>query len=934
MVKIGLNKPCPCGSGKKYKKCCRKQKKVTASGPNSGVHKNSVDSGSVTKADSPDQTCKWLPITKKYPNRLLTSKETNKLLNSEQRKFFGILLDCADPPNLKNARKGLKLIEQIPEYDLVRLNMFFDLKITFLSLLGRADETFETAFRHAIQMNDKEMWMVQGRICYEWMRQNYGRKLWYQAVEKLEQIVSEGTFIIPMVLLIVAYKNDSKNSSELLMPLYEVALDRKYWNTSSFAICLYLDILSLLYTDYFFMLTKKDEYSKAIRYAKMMVKFPWEKDREAVHESDAERVCSSLFKLEMFKDLSLLCERILKYSPTWVSVHYWLGMSARKQGQHDLHIKHFKNAIKKPGCIDDALLNIANSFIQEENQIDLKTTLSYVKDKERLGYLEWAMDLAQIENEPKKALDYCNQILAQTPDDEWFIVIKYTLLEYLNKCDELAEILEQPLTDDNSEEIHSPHLKDNRISTRIFTGRILCRKNEYKKALKVLEPIITESSEADKSNFKFIFCDSYSECLKGLSRYDEAIKYCREALEIRDSERVWTRLILTLALNKQFEEASAESVKALEIFPETSQIISLHYLILSYLCQYKKCLEFIDDKGETWFKENNLHKDYLKYKIKMLAYLDRPFEALEFCEPYLEIIIADKELKEQRDKVFKFLRQLFDQEIKTREKKGQKLNPEKTAKTLEKLEKEHENLKRELEASTITHENLRSRVTHLRDKVDKFQDEKSRNKLLATTHKQRIKQEYPNMKDQYRQMLVSAEVLWEKLKRYPNQDHSPIVLQLSRAVEGEVNRLLINPLVQVNKSYKNNAALLSSVIKGKVLTKNNRLSLGEASRILYSRLEEPRPDGSKILKINPYSNEAHQKLLDTFHQLPRFTALPKKVRYYLLYRLPMELEKIAGIRNMASHGTRPFNRIEITQVREQILNNKNGLLGQLMFISL
>ena len=29
MVKIGRNDPCPCGSGKKYKKCCQAQDEAT-----------------------------------------------------------------------------------------------------------------------------------------------------------------------------------------------------------------------------------------------------------------------------------------------------------------------------------------------------------------------------------------------------------------------------------------------------------------------------------------------------------------------------------------------------------------------------------------------------------------------------------------------------------------------------------------------------------------------------------------------------------------------------------------------------------------------------------------------------------------------------------------------------------------------------------------
>ncbi len=173
MAKIGRNQPCPCGSGKKYKKCC--------------LNKPKSDSQSVQKRDELDAFMEkgWL---------LLQKNETIKacdvwleLWNSLKKRFKPEFKDIQETEAIFSGREPIYNWCQDLETELgnagIDDSIYYQKRIVFCeefcSLFPESDELLMHNMKRAIAESNFALGNIdEGNKCFKKLVEHYPKNIW------------------------------------------------------------------------------------------------------------------------------------------------------------------------------------------------------------------------------------------------------------------------------------------------------------------------------------------------------------------------------------------------------------------------------------------------------------------------------------------------------------------------------------------------------------------------------------------------------------------------------------------------------------------------------------------------------------------------------------------------------------------------------------
>jgi len=170
--------------------------------------------------------------------------------------------------------------------------------------------------------------------------------------------------------------------------------------------------------------------------------------------------------------------------------------------------------------------------------------------------------------------------------------------------------------------------------------------------------------------------------------------------------------------------------------------------------------------------------------------------------------------------------------------------------------------------------------------------------------------------------VISASRLWEKLIDHPAEDHGPVVLQLARALEGEVNRLVVDPFVGHALDQRMPLSRLQATTDGNLRPSANRVSLGEAAALLHARLEQRNADGSTTVLRNARSDSEHAALIESFWRSR--CDLKDAHRDYLKNEFLLTIQGVARVRNQAGHAGAVIPRERAGELMTLLLGSRPG----------
>lgn len=194
MEKVGRNEPCPCGSGKKYKKCC--------------MNKKAVVSNPLDELDIP--MAKHLPLSKKAIDGFysLWSRFVN-FANKE-------LCEKRGTPYQKLYFKDEEDKYTLNEYAM-KENYYFEVRnfilINFNSLVELFIETTKLSLENIDTLNEWKEYRLQSSFCFIYEKMPHGAIVWdmeskeyYYVYDLYSSIYDLSTKDKPMDMLLLPYK--------------------------------------------------------------------------------------------------------------------------------------------------------------------------------------------------------------------------------------------------------------------------------------------------------------------------------------------------------------------------------------------------------------------------------------------------------------------------------------------------------------------------------------------------------------------------------------------------------------------------------------------------------------------------------------------------------------------------------------------------------
>lgn len=927
-TKIGPNDPCPCGSGAKYKKCCR------ARDLESQLPQPGEADASARPAAAPAAPTVWTPFGDRCPTRYLMPRESLRYLSLSQMDFMCEISRLHSDGSPAAAAQGLWMLETVPEREQRVMPGMKDYLAHFLETLGRTEEAFEVTWEHLVSVDDEPRWVQRGNRLLDWFLEHEAGPEVEAKKAQLREVCARVDFAAPKLLL--AYTLFADRLPPEAAALLSVALRPERWGVSEY-IERWFVLLARGFYYYVAQLQAERRDAEARRYGQMILRFPWERGTSRLETSELKLLGSTLISLQMPQELTQLCLRIRRREPTWPEVQFYLGLAAQLSPRDRKAVEHYREALRLGGLETlnaRELTAIAQALyfngVGEEALPVVERLLELGEAAEDAALelpepLELKLGLLMRLERWGEALEVCDQLGSQGSKSYFADLCRIHVLQALERRDDLEAHLRALMGDPE------PGMRD---TAALHLGRLLLEKDEPAQALEVLEPLLAgdrqESLIFVQSRHNYLVY--LGEALYRVGRREEAAERYRQALQILPAEPATLRLLELLVELGRFDEAEAWAQQALQTYPDSRDLAHAALAVHAHFGQWPRCVELLERIGLAWFEEQGMLDRGLQLWARALVSTGSPFDALALCEDHLARVAASEELLQMHGEILESTRaavarlqaSLGAQELQVAE-----------------LRKTQEALSRQIERSRIAHRDLKRAFREQeRAGLEAFVNGTLRSGrqageappagspraeeirlALAASHPEVM----AALPEHLRTVLVSAELLWATLGAQPDDDHGPVALQLARVVEGEVNRLLIDPLVGIASAREGGLAELSTMTRAAIMPDKNRLSLGEAARLLYTRIDRRLADGSTSTLINPYSGEHHRRALEALQAA--FEPLPTAVARYLREDLPLDLQDLARLRNRASHAGAPISRRDAEPARAMVLGRgARGLL--------
>jgi hypothetical protein len=184
MGKIGRNAPCPCGSGKKYKKCCLEKEKKSVSGTRNESSKNSTSLGQAGRADAQLSIRPYVLSKFCEPDGYLM--QTMAQEEPHMREKVTVIW----VPSRVRALSTEKIIAELANRGIPYDEQRF-LKTT--QSMSSAWDVAETLWQEQMEMNTKDVSDFCGLVaCILWERLYEAGKIQKVSFEMLDDLIEEG----------------------------------------------------------------------------------------------------------------------------------------------------------------------------------------------------------------------------------------------------------------------------------------------------------------------------------------------------------------------------------------------------------------------------------------------------------------------------------------------------------------------------------------------------------------------------------------------------------------------------------------------------------------------------------------------------------------------------------------------------------------------
>ena len=886
-----------------------------------------------------NQFPQWKPLGKKGQKKWLPGEEGRRFLSKSHVEFVRVLLELGNKGTPEAAESGLAMLDTIPKKEEERLDLV-EFRMRFLTYLGRGREAEELLFAHLFAMQSEILWLVRGNVVVDWLLRNSFGLVRETLIQNLRELCKKKSFIAPRFILAFALTQGTKRPPLEARALYESTLKPTRWRKLQRYISNWFPHLAGGFFAYIDYLLSQNQRNKALVYGRMILQHPWDTPMQGFTEDTLHLLCLALMQLQLWPEQKKLCERILARYPSSGEPHYWLGRVAAQQGASELAYQHFLKALKTGSFSQKRIISMAHSLLSTELTGELTPFLQEIQDKESVEFLQIQVVSHLYQEELEEALALTRKILEKDPHNQMAGLHCASILEGLGRWEEAESMLR-------------PWLEADDLSLQFFShlllGDICLQSQRPKEALQyfsfVLEPPHSYK-ELLVPQWQQSFLIAYATCLEQLGKSEQAILRYEEALRLAPSGPLAVRLLWLLLGMERWDEAQKWVKKATKYASSMPWFIYARLQMAERAGEWSRVVAFWEQLGMEWFLSEQLLVQGLLSRIRAYVHQERAWEALLFCEEWLPEIVQNPELNALRKQIFQiFQNQYNHMQEQIKEQVSQLESWKETKGQLDKQVLTHQKreslVKKILEKQGVLHEDLR-----LLTKRQALWASSQETANGEAEHKQKTSWEslfpdiFAGLSKGTRRILSSAAMLWDTLAASPLDDHGPVIIQLARVIEGEINRRLIDPLVQEALALKYSLSDLPDISVSSLSPKANRVSLGDAAMLLYDRIEVVEEDGSVTTQINPRSNVALKTSLGKLWQHLISKGISEDILHFVQHRLVFQLLEITQLRNRAGHAgssfedIKTFTRQDLEPVIAAIFGEegKDGLLGRLLLL--
>lgn len=888
------------------------------------------------------QNLRWQPLDLRSKRRYLSMEETTELLRGERGMFLHAVDIFATHGSKEAARDGLRLLSTLPIDDVLCLYGVVGLYTSLLKQLGRESEAYQLQFKQLFELQSEELWLRRGMLCVVWLHNNRDTSDYQKVLLSLGDVCKRSNLVVPN--LIYADQLWMRNQIAESMTYYDKALKPNAWSQFPNLVSDWLvEISKGIYRTIKYWFEQGHE-KRASSYARTILGFSWEQIESEYAIQQLQVLCLCLESLNRWSDIERLCAKMSESLPSLTLRHYWLGRTAQAKAQINMALAHFRAAITHQQELSNVELpHILRFFFVHNYLEDINKILENYTDKDTPEYLQFLLMYTLVIGDHDKALMLSDQLEITVPDNYSAKIGRLLLLESMQRYEQckaelLALLKGQAQT---QEELLMRHFG------LLLLGLLEAQEGDVRSALLRFSQLpggefLFANLMSDKE-LQRRYCETRGNCLREIDDFDTALYWFRKALTYDKNLGIYHKISIILTRTGRFEEAESIVKEGLDLYPDSFELQFSKFLLLEHFARWEEASQCLEDIGLERFREKGLLKEGLFMWIRHLAYRGKILEALVFTESFMAEILVDEDLKNLRHNLLQQVIAIYQQ---MQNMIGEQQHQ------IDQMAQKHQHLWQKLEQGRSKEDRLQDVLEHQQKLQHQLEITQQREKSLRlqlqqtelpkpkpdTLHASQVPLAitlptiYSDLPDSMRQILYSAEVLWHKLSTDAAQDHGPVVLQLARVIEGEINRLFIDQLVAfaLERNYK--LSDFPTIALGHLKTMGNRLSLGDAANLIYHQITIEHPHGHWEYLRNPLSNDVHRHIIEQFWQQPHLQSLAKHHKIFLHTELPGALQKLSKVRNRASHAGQIIIRSEAGEVRELVLGNDKFELGWLAHI--
>ena len=879
----------------------------------------------------------WESLGHRLKGRYLSLAETRKIFKHSHKQFLTKVQELLESGESEDWLQGLTLIQQIPWEEAICLHGVVNMHATLLHRLERVDETLAIQRSHLLAVDHESLWNEKGLVFLQdsaVLRED-------DRLQRLQDLLDVGqrtSYAIPYLLGLSLQPLPIFPAQDKLMVFARRAFAWERWRKFENELEHWLPTLLSLTSQLLPTMLENDETKASQSFAKLVLRFPWELWTREPTSEPLEVLGLQLSRMEVWESLRQLAQRFVQVQGAEGVAHTWVGLSYLAQEEPTKASESYRKALRYSRQLrQEAIISFLGHFSNEKDWAGVEQALPMLHNPERKEVLGFRVPYHIAKGENRTALRLMERLCEVSPEEPSIWVRRWLLLETLGEEERLAQELLRAL-EQESDSAKTP-------AALALMGLHDTRHYRFETGLERLENVQEPDVSGNVWGTSELWArvlEAKGQCWRALGDEATALPWLMQALRAFPSEWRFHQVLLSLLQLEKREEAMALWEEAQAAYPDSLHIRYARFQLAEQEEDWLECWSCLQQIELVRFEELGLLKEGLFLFLRTLVYLDRWWDAFSLCETYLHEILEDEELSELRGKLLAEVGTQFHQ---MQTQLGQK------QKELLLLERQHDALFKTLEQTRTKRDSLREALQQeesMREQLDAAISQQKQatleakhesRKALALQEREAIRSWVEKRSDIFgalsssaHDILQSSEVLWRNLESHPSHDHGPVVMQLARVVESEVNRRLIDPLVAQTLSHGGRLQDLPQVAVGTLKPKKNRLSLGDSASLLFHRIEQEFSDGSTHVQLNPNSPPNHKERLEAFWQSERMQQLAPEFLSFFQQELPARLREVGKVRNKASHAGSPLSREQVLEVRRLVLGEEpgEGLLAKLV----